>query len=255
MTLIELAEPIFQQLCRLNRLARLAGAPKAGNTSFFVKESATTPRGSSLNLDYAVVRSEVKTLLDDFLQKAGADVRLAAQAKKMEMPLLFFIDSMIAESTLPFAAQWNQNRLAYERNELAGDEKFFDLLDETMKDSSEEASERLAVFYTCLGLGFTGIYFRQPEFLRKTMLTIAPRIRKALENDESARICPDSYEGVDTRDLIQPPGRRMALVGMVFLCLTLATILTYVILYRQASQNLSSALFNIEEQDLSAKPK
>ena len=36
---------------------------------------------------------------------------------------------MISESSLPFAAQWNQNRLAYERNELAGDEKFFDLLE------------------------------------------------------------------------------------------------------------------------------
>ena len=38
-----------------------------------------------------------------------------------------------SESTLPFAAQWNQNRLAYERNELAGDEKFFDLLEETIQ--------------------------------------------------------------------------------------------------------------------------
>ena len=255
MTLIELAEPIFQQICRLNRLARLAGGAKAGNTSFFVKEAAMTPRGGNLNLEYTVVRSEVKALMEDFLHRAGGDVRLAAQAQKMELPLLFFIDSMIAESSLPFAAQWNQNRLAYERNELAGDEKFFDLLDETMKDSGEEASERLAIYYTCLGLGFTGIYFRQPEFLRKTILTIAPRIRKALENDENARICPDSYEGVDTRDLIQPPGRRVALVGMIFLCLTLATIVTYVILYRQASQNLSSALINIEEQDLSAKPK
>src|SRR5207249_3023762 len=103
--------------------------------------------------------------------------RLASQLKKVELPLTFFVDSLIAESSLPFAAQWNQNRLAYDRNELAGDEKFFDLLDEDLKDQSEEASERLAVFYVCLGLGFSGIYFRQPELLRKNMLTIAPRIR------------------------------------------------------------------------------
>lgn len=256
MTLLELAEPIFLQICRLNRLARRAGgSSKQGDTGFFVKESALTPSGGNLSLDYAVVRSEIKALLEDFLNPPGDNRLLAAQAKKVELPLLFFIDSMISESGLKFAAQWNQNRLAYERNELAGDEKFFDLLEETIKDSSEEASERLAIFYTCLGLGFTGIYFRQPELLRKSMLTIAPRIRKVLETDENARICADSYEGVDTRDLIQPPGSRMALVWAIFICLILATVSTYIILYRQASQNLSSALTTIEQQDLSAKSK
>jgi type VI protein secretion system component VasF len=32
-----------------------------------------------------------------------------------------------------------------------------------MKESGEEAAERLAIFYICIGLGFTGIYFKQPE--------------------------------------------------------------------------------------------
>jgi cytochrome bd-type quinol oxidase subunit 1 len=44
------------------------------------------------------------------------------------------------------------------QRQLAGDEKFFDLLEETLNDSSEDASERLAVYYTCLGLGFMGMY-------------------------------------------------------------------------------------------------
>ena len=42
----------------------------------------------------------------------------------------------------------------------------FDLLEETLKESGDDAAERLAVFYVCLGLGFSGIYFQQPEFLR-----------------------------------------------------------------------------------------
>src|SRR2546430_894078 len=147
MTLLELTEPIFQYICRLNRAARKAGGPAASggaNTSFFTKpgSSAASAQARPMSLDYAVVRAEIKALLDDFLQKSGSDGRLSSQAKKMELPLLFFIDSMIAESTLPFAAQWNQNRLAYDRNELAGDEKFFDLLEETARDSSDEASER-----------------------------------------------------------------------------------------------------------------
>src|SRR5204863_8355864 len=166
--------------------------------------------------EYTVARSEIKALCADMMSKAGSDMRLSQQARKGELPLIFFVDSMISESSLPFAAQWNQNRLAYDRQELDGDEKFFDLLDETLKENGEEAAERLAVFYICIGVGFTGIYFKQPEFLRKTMLSIAPRIRHLVENDQSAKICPEAYEGVDTRNLVQPPSSRMVIVGLIF---------------------------------------
>ncbi len=252
MTLLELTEPIFQYVCRLNRLARKSGgAVTSGETSFFAKTPSAAPKAASL--DYAVVRSEVKALCEDFMQKGGSDIRLAGQVKKMELPLLFFVDSMIAESTLSFAAQWNQNRLAYDRNELAGDEKFFDLLEETMKDASEEAAERLAVFYICIGLGFAGVYFRQPEYLRKTMLTIAPRIRHLVETDQSARICPETYEGVDTRNLVQPPGSKLAFVGILFLCFILAVLTSYIWMYRAASRNLSASLDHILKQEMLEK--
>jgi len=156
---------------------------------------------------------------------------------------------MISESNLSFAQQWNQNRLAFERSELAGDEKFFDLLEETLKDNGDDASERLALFYTCIGLGFTGIYFRQPEFLRSTMQRIAPRIRHVVEADAGARICPESYEGVDTRNLVQPPSSRVILVTMIFLCFTLATLATYVLLYAKASRDLRASLTDVVRQD------
>ena len=192
-------------------------------------------------------------MFEDFIQKSNSDIKLNTQAKKMELPLLFFVDSMIAESSLPFAAQWNQNRLAYERNELAGDEKFFDLLEETMKDSSEDASERLAVYYNCIGLGFSGIYFRQPEYLRKTMLTIAPRIRHLVEADQTAKICPDAYEGIDTRNLVQPPSSKMVFVGILFLCFILAVGITYFFLYRAASSSLDTSLKHILKQEMPVK--
>jgi type VI protein secretion system component VasF len=157
---------------------------------------------------------------------------------------------MISESSLPFAGEWNQNRLAYDRQELAGDEKFFDLLDETLKDSGEDAAERLAVFYVCIGLGFTGIYFKQPEFLRKTMLSIAPRVRHLVENDQSAKICPEAYEGVDTRNLVQPPSSRMLIVGLVFGGFTLAVLISYFVIYREASSNLNNSIKEVLKQDL-----
>src|SRR5262245_30537261 len=120
MTLLQLTEPLFQYMCRLNRLARRSTAPakSSGDTSFvsLSREAAKTAapvvatRGASL--DYTVARSEIKALLEDMVAKAATDMRLSQQMRKVELPLIFFVDSMISESTLPFAAEWNQNRMA-----------------------------------------------------------------------------------------------------------------------------------------------
>jgi type VI protein secretion system component VasF len=252
MNLLELTEPLFQYVCRLNRVARKSAAGPTGETTFLTK-GGTLPRGMSL--DYAVVRGEIKGYLDEMQQKAAKDYRLQSQVSKIELPLLFFVDSLISESNLSFAAQWNQNRLAYERNELAGDEKFFDLLDEDLKDPSDEASERLAVYYTCLGLGFSGIYFRQPELLRKNMFTIAPRIKRWIDADESARMCPDAYEGVDTRDLTEPPSRKVVVISLIFVCLIAAAIASYIWLYARSAKELNASFVEIQKHDLAVKAK
>ena len=83
MTLLELTEPILQQVCRLNRLARKSGGPPSGDTSFIAKGSGTphvAPRLASL--DYAVVRSEVKAMFEDLLSKSNSDIRLNMQPRK-----------------------------------------------------------------------------------------------------------------------------------------------------------------------------
>src|SRR5436190_14942251 len=129
MTLLQLIEPLFQDMCRLNRLGRRTGGKstgdtelrKKGDTTSFISLSAATvtPTGRGANLDYSVARAEIKALFDDMMAKGASDLRLSQQARKMELPLIFFVDSMISESRLPFAGQWNQNRLAYDRQELA----------------------------------------------------------------------------------------------------------------------------------------
>src|SRR5687768_2545979 len=121
---LELYEDLFQYLSRLNRAAKAEAHP-----------------------DYGRVRSEVKTLLDDIIRNAASDVRLSNQAKRLELPIIFFVDNVVCTSRLKFASQWADNRLAKERNELAGDERFFDFLEQDLTDTSEEAVERLAVYY------------------------------------------------------------------------------------------------------------
>jgi type VI protein secretion system component VasF len=82
------------------------------------------------------------------------------------------------------------------------------------------------------------------------MLTIAPRIRHLIEMDQTAKICPEAYASVDTRDLVQPPRDRMVFVSIIFLCFTLAVVTTYIFMYKNASNHLNSSLDQILEQDI-----
>ena len=226
MNLLELCEPLFQYVCILNRAGRKGG-----------------------NLELTAVRSKIKDLFESLRSRAQADPRLNPQFKKVEQPLIFFVDSMITDSKVPFARKWDQDRLAYGFNELAGDEKFFDLFDETLKEQTDEATERLSVYYTCIGLGFTGWYSGQPEYLRRKMLEVSPRIRHLIESDTTVRVCPEAYQNVDTRDLVEPPSQKMVVILIIFLVFMLTALACNFFLFRTASQQLTSSLSEIIAHD------
>ncbi len=228
MTLLELCDPLFQYICRLNRAGRKGG-----------------------HVEFTTVRSEVLGLFDELKKRAASDFKLASQFKAVEMPLIFFVDSLISESKLPCARQWNpiKERLACKFGELAGDEKFFDLLDATLKDSGDEATERLTIFYTCIGLGFSGFYAGQPEYLRKKMQDIAPRIRGEMESDSQARICPEAYDHTDARDLRPPPAGRVWLMVLIFLICAITALGCNMYLFSKAAGSLKDSLRVILDQE------
>ena len=219
LTLLDLCEPLFQYICRLNRSARKGG-----------------------NYELSQVQSEVKGLLSDGRNKA-VSANLSQQWEQVELPLMFFCDFMIKESPLPWAREWKE--LAFERHEMAGDEKFFDLLEETLKDRSPNANDRLAVYYSCMGLGFTGWYTGQPEYLRRKMKEIAARLQAAGQFTETQKICPDAYEKVDTRDLIEPPGTKLVGIGIALVGLMIVLFFTYGFGYYDSSSTLKSELKKI----------
>ena len=225
MTLLELCEPICQYVCRLSRSGRKGAQPQ-----------------------FSVVRSDIENILGE-IRKAATDPYMAEQFAKVELPLIFFIDSILSESDLPLAAQWNENRLAAEKHELAGDEKFFDLLDETLADGSEAATERLTIFYTCIGLGFTGWYKGQTDHLQKKMTEIAARIRGYLKTETQDRICPEAYEHLDTRNLIEPPSQKLIGIAIALVGLILSLLMTNMYLYSQASTDLLRALERIVDHE------
>lgn len=221
-TLLDLCEPLFQAVCRLNRMGR---------------------KGSSS--DFSTARSEIESIFDKMGSTAKRDPSLSEQYRQVEMPLIFFVDSMISESTLPFAQEWNRRRIAYARNELAGDEKFFDLLDETLKDTRGGVDERLAIFYTCLGLGFSGWYAGQPEYLRKKMLEMTPRVRNFVDADESALITPDAYEHTNTANLPIPVSASLIPLVITVVGLFIVVEAVNFVTFQKVSADLARALDSI----------
>src|SRR5688572_2013569 len=136
MTLLELCEPLFQYVCRINRSARKGG-----------------------NHNMAVVREEVRQVFNDMHQKSLATPGLREQFERVRLPLVYFVDYMMRSSKLGEKVGWKS--LAEEENPpiYTGDESFFDPeLNQTMSERGDAADERLAVFYTAMGLGFYGYY-------------------------------------------------------------------------------------------------
>jgi hypothetical protein len=202
MTLIELTEPLFQYICRLNRSSRKGVSPEPGQ-----------------------VRAEIKSIFSDMRSRANGTPGLAQQYEKVEIVLMGFVDFMIKESGKPFGRGWKE--LAHEKNELAMDE-------------SEQATERLAVYYECMGLGFTGWYTGQPEHLRKKMLEVSARIRGMM--DTGKQICPEAYEKVDTRIIDLPVASSIVGLLIVFVGLAVVIAAANVALYMQKRTELKNAV-------------
>ena len=227
MTLLELCEPLFQYVCRLRRSARM------GRT-----------------MEMNDVRNDILSTFSQMKEAAGNDHELLTQYEKIELPLIFFTDFMIKESNLPFAYDWVE--LGRDRNELAGDEKFFDLLDADLADPSDSATQRLVVFYTCLGLGFTGVYTGQPESIQRLISQISARISGLMDADKKSHICPEAYENVDTRDFVEPPGAKLLGIGITLAALIIVWAVAYCFLFKWTSDDLAKSIDIITEQQKSS---
>lgn len=225
MTVVELCEPVFAYICQLNRLHRNSG-------------SVTFERA----------RLEIDRLREEMEREAEADPRLYDQYGKIKLPLLYFIDDIIAQAGWPISDQWNNDRLSFRDGEYAGNDRFFELLDETLEQRGQDATERLAVFYTCIGLGFTGSYaLSDPQKLRTKMSTIADRLA-VRSNSWEKRVCPEAYKSTDTRILTAPPGGSLFRVFLLLLASIFLVFFLNVQMFKNASGELRRSLKSIEKQ-------
>jgi type VI protein secretion system component VasF len=219
MTLVEILEPLFQHLCKLNRLGRAGGG--------------VGPR---------LVRDELRAALAEARTRADRE-GLGGPFDKIEVPVVLFSDHMVRASRL--AATWpppnGWRPLAEEYRHAGGDDRFWEALEEALAEPGESADQRLAVFYTMIGLGFAGGSTR-PDMLRKTMREIAARVRGLVEADLAGRITPDAYEHADTRTLTRPPARKLMGMLIVLAGMVIVFLITYRTTFVSATGELNRTL-------------
>lgn len=219
MTVLELCEPLFQYVCRINRSAR---------------------KGGVHNL--AVVRDEIRGIFNEMFQKSLGTPGLRDQYEKVRLPLVYFVDYMIRGSKLNATGTWKALAEEEEPPIYTGDESFFDPeLNQTMAERGESADERLAVFYTCMGLGFMGYLEGQPQKVREKMREIAARIKGMMDPENAPRICEDAYNA-DTRDLTLPPLKPLMPIVVALVGLIIVLLASNAYLYHTGSKELSQHL-------------
>jgi type VI protein secretion system component VasF len=108
---------------------------------------------------------DISSLLEEARRRAALDETLSREFAVIEKPLVFFIDYMVREGRFPFRNEWRIMARSY--NELSGDEKFFDLLEDTLQYPDTKNSA--ALFFIMLGLGFDGIHRKNQAYIQHCM--------------------------------------------------------------------------------------
>lgn len=231
MDVLSLYEGFFQYVCGLNRMGRTEGSVGAG---------------------LEIVQSEVLSRLEAIEEKSKRDHLLNNVVRRLELPAIYFVDSIIATSRLPFANDWHHQRLAVKppRNAMGGDEEFFKHLEETLSEDSDEAMAALSFYYVCLGLGFTGFYTGKPDALKNYMDRIYTRIKHLFPLNPNAPLSPDAEDLVDTRDLRPPEDSRTPVIIGVLAFFIIISVFVYYGMYMWASDDLREALVFIQDQVL-----
>jgi type IV/VI secretion system ImpK/VasF family protein len=179
-SLIDICEPLFLYLCLINSEAR------SNNIQELTCEK---------------VKEDIYLILEQICNTSKDDSNLSRQFLQIELILLFFADSIIYNSKLPFTDQWALNRIAYDKKEMAGDKKFFDIAEKYLKEPTLDSYEWLKIIYRCLSLGFTGIYRGKPDKIKYLMERIHIRVPSIHKSEFNDKLFSDAYENVDMRNL------------------------------------------------------
>lgn len=223
MNLLQLCEPTFLYLCKVNRIYRNGGS-----------------------LDVATVRADISDLCEG-IQAAllQEDRELNEQYAAIELSFIYFIDSMLVAAGL---TEWNDCRIAVnEYNRRAGDNEFFDFLCDAEAETDEASDAKLAFYYCCIGLGYVGMYEDDLDRLHDIMRRLEPRVRPFMDRDVLSRITPEAYK--HNLEIVVSPDAVPRYLGILLLAggTILAIVISIIYLYFDAFSGLSNVLSRITD--------
>jgi len=179
------------------------------------------------------LRPSLKQLLDDFEQR-GVTLRYGTnQIQSAKFALTAFADEIMLSAALPLHEEWEKFplQLEYFREHLGG-VKFFEKLDELLKNPEQEA-DVIEVFYVCILLGFKGkykIYMEdQLKALTEATANELRRVGRLTETDLSPhwrvtdRLPPPPQRGVP---LLLKIGAGLLVVFVFFVFIILSLLLS-----------------------------
>ena len=236
--LLEHLQPMFLYVCEQHRLA---------------KDGADTATA------YQTVKQTVLEKIAAVDQAAKSDPVLRQHLDKLREPIFWYLDCTFGspDNAFPFRQKWNDQRLADygEDGNLSGDDAFFDELNKELENDprDESSNERLAFYYTALGLGFTGRYFkRNPDHrkeLKSYMQRLYPRVGKYVDTDASGKITPESYRFTDKRDFVAPSRERPMIFFAAFLLLFGSLLFGYIYWYMEKTAPLREAIERLQQKN------
>jgi type VI protein secretion system component VasF len=198
--------------------------------------------------EFSEVMREISSLIADIEKKVKtAGVETSDLYKKMELPLIFFIDYMITTSNLPIAEEWDKNRLACNKSIMTGDKKFFDIFEEIYSKNDPQYDECLDIFYLFLALGFRGYYENSPDKIENIMYRISNRVPKVHLRQASHILCEKNYERTCSDSFVYKVFLPLKMILWPLLVLLLIALGINIFLFHKTSLPLLSEFKEIQE--------
>jgi type VI protein secretion system component VasF len=185
--------PVFQCICNYWQLSRVTN-----------------------NVEMDKFQRDIIQVLGNAKIQADRDPALSQEFAWIEKPLVFFIDYMVKEGCFPFSREWRE--LSRNYNELSGDEKFFDLLSQTVEFPNYRNS--FALFYIMLGLGFDGVYRFNQKYIHQCMRLCMEKTRAAYDIYAEPLVPPPQKKSFFRRRRVFT-ARTALIAGAVFMTICL----------------------------------
>jgi len=235
--LLEHLQPIFLYVCEQHRLAK---------------------EGDNTATAYETVKQTVLEKIAAIEQSAKSDPVLRQHLDRLKEPIFWYLDGTFGspDNAFPFRHKWNDQRLADygEDGNLSGDDAFFDELNKELENDprDESSNERLAFYYTALGLGFTGRFFkRNPDHrkeLKSYMQRIYPRVARYVDADASGKVTPEAYRFTDKRDFVAPSRDKPMIFFAALLLLFGSLLFGYIYWYMEKTAPLREGIERLQQK-------